>query len=666
MIPPKPEPLPVRPTGIPVMMKTEHRWVAWSYAWVESKSNTPARWTKVPFIPATPQVKASPTKPDTWGAFSEALATYHDGKCDGIGFVLGDGWVGFDADGESASEHVQLLNTYTEYSPSGDGGIHSICRGEKPGTACRTGHLELYDRDRYFTVTGHHVPGTPATVEERTTEIAALYAQLFSNVQGKPAAPPVGGTARTMMTDDALIATARAATNGAKFRALWEGDATGYTSPSEVDMALCAMLAYWSNGDAVQMDRLFRGSKLMRPKWDEARGDSTWGAYVISTAIAKSAKGSAGMKEDLPQLTIRRASAVPDEKLERRFGGRFVRGAFGLLCGPGEGGKGMLFADLSARFTTGEPFPGETSKRSPVNVVMCVTEDSMGRVKSRLRTAGADLDRVFFVQGPEVRRGGLTMPSPMMLDDDAGGLVRHAKQVHAEVLILETMVEHFGDRGGKLRRSTNNEADVRRALAPFRAVCAAAELYGLAAIHPRKSVDGSIDNSISGSAAFQNVTRATHHVYRDPADESDDPARLLFTSKANYLRHRPQTLRFRIKSWDEHLAAPCGCPFADCGHEGRVVWEADLFDDRTAEDLWKLIAERHKPRGDIAVKEAEAFLQGLMKDGEIAMPPEEIHKLASVEGLSIASVKQAKANLRLVSRKQGFPAVVVAWQAQGS
>ena len=104
-----------------------------------------------------------------------------------------------------------------------------------------------------------------------------------------------------------------------------------------------------------------------------------------------------------PQLIIRKASEVPDEKLEKQFGGRLVRGTFGLLAGPGEGGKGMFTVDIASRFTTGDPFPGEATRRQPANVIICATEDSLGRVKSRLRATGADLDRVFFVEGPEVR-----------------------------------------------------------------------------------------------------------------------------------------------------------------------------------------------------------------------------------------------------------------------
>jgi hypothetical protein len=377
------------------------------------------------------------------------------------------------------------------------------------------------------------------------------------------------------------------------------------------------------------------------------------GPHAFFTLLDKAGTAIAG-------LVIRKATDVPDERLEKIFGGRLVRGAFALLVGPGEAGKGMFSVDVLARITTGEPFPGEMHKRAPGNVLVCVTEDSMGRVKSRLRAAGADLDRVLFAEGPEVSVGGLLMPTPMMLHDDAGALVRFAKEMNARGLFLETVVEHFGDRAGKTRHNTNTEAEVRRALSPFRAVCHEAKLFGWGAVHPRKSTDGGVNDSISGSAAFRNVARATHHVYPDPEDESDTPVRLLFTGKANYLARRPPTLRFRIRSWDEGIASPCQCPTADCGHEGRIVWEDDLEDERTAEEIWHQIAERNKPRRDVAVEQAEEFLQRVL-DGRM-LPPDEIVQLAKKELITPAALKRAKAKLGIVSVKQGFPATVVGWQ----
>ena len=63
-------------------------------------------------------------------------------------------------------------------------GVHVIARGTKPGTRSRTGPYELYDHGRYFAVTGHHIAGTPTTVEERTAEIAALYARRQQEATG--------------------------------------------------------------------------------------------------------------------------------------------------------------------------------------------------------------------------------------------------------------------------------------------------------------------------------------------------------------------------------------------------------------------------------------------------------------------------------------------------
>ncbi len=369
-----------------------------------------------------------------------------------------------------------------------------------------------------------------------------------------------------------------------------------------------------------------------------------------------------GKSQPVADLIVRKATDVPDERLEKTYGGRLIRGSIALLAGPGEGGKGMWIGDTIARLTTGAPFPNETRRRTPMNVLVCVTEDSAARVKSRLRTAGADLDRVYFVEGPEIKRGGLTMPSPMLLDDDAGALVRHAKQVDARALFLETVVEHFGDRSGKTRRSTNNEADVRSALAPFRAACALGGLYGVGVIHPRKSVEGSVDDSISGSAAFRNVARAAHHIYRDPDDESDDPVRLLFSSKTNYLARRPPTLRFRIVGWDEVLGAPCTCMAAECDHEGRIIWDDEPVDARTAEEVWQAIAERNRARRDVAVEKGEEFLIALMANGVINMTPKEIFKRASDEGLSKAAITRAKERLKLISVKNTeFPASVIGW-----
>lgn len=72
------------------------------------------------------------------------------------------------------------------------------------------------------------------------------------------------------LTDDEIVERAKSAKNGDKFARLWAGDISGYSSASEAELALCSMLAFWTGGDAAQIDRLFTRSQLMRDKWNRA------------------------------------------------------------------------------------------------------------------------------------------------------------------------------------------------------------------------------------------------------------------------------------------------------------------------------------------------------------------------------------------------------------
>ncbi len=78
----------------------------------------------------------------------------------------------------------------------------------------------------------------------------------------------------------------RASRKGDEIGALLDGDASAQGGDhSAADMALCSYLAFWCAGDEARMDRIFRSSGLMRPKWDSRRGGSTYGAQTISRAL---------------------------------------------------------------------------------------------------------------------------------------------------------------------------------------------------------------------------------------------------------------------------------------------------------------------------------------------------------------------------------------------
>jgi hypothetical protein len=311
---------------IPEDLRKRPQWVCWRS---EEREGGP---TKIPYNALTGKW-ASSTNPSTWTTFEKAMAALDEHpEYDGVGYVFSDAdpFCGVDLDdciGEDgtveswAREIIDGLSTYAEISPSGRG-VKLFLRGELPPGGNRKGKIEIYDRARYFTVTSQHLPGTPSTIEDRQPELEALHAELF----GKSAceATPVPDESRACNSDaddEELLARARAAKNGAKLAALFDrGEIAAYEGDdSAADLALCSLLAYWCGPDPQRLDRLFRQSALMRPKWDAMRGESTYGARTLAKALegVTSISGGRGPGEDSkprePKEIVADLEALDDE-----------------------------------------------------------------------------------------------------------------------------------------------------------------------------------------------------------------------------------------------------------------------------------------------------------------------------------------------------------------
>ena len=291
--------------GIPPEITELPQWVCWRAAFRDGG------WTKQPVNPATGEL-ASSTDPATWADLSTAWAHYHGnpGEVDGIGFVFkeGGGVVGIDFDHcTNGSPHsidpevlkiVKGLGTYAEHSVSGKG-VHVLGLGTLPAGRRRRDHFpvkgvgfEAYDRGRFFVVTGAHIDDTPIFIRPAQDSLDQLHQQAFPP---QPAYTPPSETSPGMLNDEAVIELIRRSKQATRFSQLfdqgeWEG--AGHPSHSEADMDLCGILAFWSGGDAGQIDRLFRGSALMREKW---------------------------LREDYRQRTINKAIDQAAEVYEPRF-----------------------------------------------------------------------------------------------------------------------------------------------------------------------------------------------------------------------------------------------------------------------------------------------------------------------------------------------------------
>jgi primase-polymerase (primpol)-like protein len=342
-------PRPATPTplfeNIPAELKSSRQFVLWTYEWRKTSGGN-WKWTKPPCTPKGES--ASSTDATTWRSFDEIKAAYERGGFDGIGFVLTerDPYCGFDFDkclnekgditDAAVTGYVNKLDSYTEISPSGRG-LRIITRGKLPREGRRKGNIEIYDDERYLTLTGRLFPpgsqGRP--IAERQDAINAVHREVFPQIYKRPRPYRQSSVANRLTLDDReVIAKAETAKNSERFIALYDrGDFEnqGYSSQSEADLALCRMFAFWTGGDAEQIDRLFRRSKLMRDKWER----QDYRERTIATAIegcdqfyaSEYSNLNGRLGEDVEGRTSWKKWPVPDEAMFCGPAGEFVKWA---------------------------------------------------------------------------------------------------------------------------------------------------------------------------------------------------------------------------------------------------------------------------------------------------------------------------------------------------
>jgi len=147
--------------NIPLELTERPQWVCWRY---EERGE---KLTKVPYEPFTGH-RASATDLMTWSTLDQVLDAYVKGAppYDGIGFVFSsaDPYCGIDIDDcrnpetREISPWAQKIISrvqegYVEASPSGTG-VHIILEGNVRDGGMRRGKVEMYSRQRFFTITG--------------------------------------------------------------------------------------------------------------------------------------------------------------------------------------------------------------------------------------------------------------------------------------------------------------------------------------------------------------------------------------------------------------------------------------------------------------------------------------------------------------------------------
>ena len=276
---------------IPQVLKNRNIWCTWKYKSVDGRK------TKVPYNPANGK-NARVNRPDSFKDYGTALKALKG--YDGLGIRVEGNIIAIDLDhclkdgkldqlGAEVVAHFK--NTYIEISPSGTGLRIFVLMPEgfiydRDTYYIKRGPVEVYAAgctNRFVTVTGNVYQEKDIALEE--AGIKWLLETIMPRIT--PVNQATGQPSHeSYLSDDSVLAVASTAKNKEKFNKLWSGSTEGYASNSEADLALCTILAFYANGNADQVDRLFRKSNLMRAKWNEKHGTDTYGNITIAKAVS--------------------------------------------------------------------------------------------------------------------------------------------------------------------------------------------------------------------------------------------------------------------------------------------------------------------------------------------------------------------------------------------
>lgn len=349
---------------VPKSLRDVPQWVCWKTVLRDGRE------TKAPVNPNTGEW-AKTNDPSTWSDFEMALEQYQSSnRLSGIGFVFtaSDDFAGVDLDdclderGEFVwgRNIVDGLNTYTEVSPSGRG-VKLFLQGAKPATAgCRKdgfgplgiGKLEVYDKGRFFAVTGRWIDRFSGEVQDRQSDFEAMCDWLWPNK--KPSPEPDKLTAELLRSNehpkwqaclDALLAMNMTDHNDGSHRLF---------------AACCRCVEHDLNDqDALETIRVYEKKTPFPIHWSDAeilkRIRDAENRCTRRSAFAATLSGT-----DAPPMPVPIADLVDQHPKLRTpiIDGLLREGETMNVIASPKTGKSWLVTDLALSIATGQPWLG--------------------------------------------------------------------------------------------------------------------------------------------------------------------------------------------------------------------------------------------------------------------------------------------------------------------
>ncbi|WP_312600834.1 AAA family ATPase [Pseudomonas luteola] len=320
------------------------------------------------------------------------------------------------------------------------------------------------------------------------------------------------------------------------------------------------------------------------------------------------------------------ASQITPTAIRWAWPGWLALGKLTILAGAGGTGKTTLTIGLAATMTCGGRWPdGEIFNERRSVIIWSSEDDPSDTIVPRLIAAGADLNKVYILQG---RINGLGESMPFDPAKDIDLLAAELERIgDVGMIMIDPIVSAVA---GDMHRAN----DVRRALQP---VVDMAEHYGCAVLGITHFSKGSAGNNpaerVLGSQAFGALARTVLVA----AKEEDSDLRVLARAKSN-IATDSGGCSYVIEE----------CTVGDGIPATRVLW-GDTIEGTAREILADVERiESEQPDDD---DPAEA-LRRILSEGPLT--GKEAKRLMTDNGFTQKQIRTAREKLSVVTSREGF------------
>jgi putative DNA primase/helicase len=332
-------------------------------------------------------------------------------------------------------------------------------------------------------------------------------------------------------------------------------------------------------------------------------------------------------------LRIATASDLEMRGVDWLWPGRFALGKIGLVAGLPDYGKGQVAAFLAAAVTAAIELPCGEGHATQGNVIWFNAEDdACDTVLPRLVAAGANPACVHFVNGAFVDG----KDKSFSLVTDLALLRKTIERIgNIALIIIDPISAYLGV--GKV--DSRSASDVRGVLTPLKAMTE--ELHvaviGIAHFNKKEDVKSALLR-VSDSIAYVAAARHVYAVFDDPDDRD---SKLFVKAKNNAAAdqdNRALRYSFGVKTvgHDPKLDKDIVAPF--------IVWHSEHVDVTANEAMAAAGGQSSSIK-----REAREFLLDRLADGPV--PVSDLFEEAAQNGISKITLKRAKKDLGIVSRK---------------